>query len=98
MQTLLVRVKSNYGNEAVYPVCEKSHLLTELLGTKTFTVEARAILKELDYTFEVVPERIFDGAEFRNRRPGCIASKLRHMGHGETAADLSPMRRYSEGV
>ena len=57
MQTLYVRVTNNYGNEAVYPVCEKSHLLTELLGTKTLTAAARTKLKELDYVFRVVPER-----------------------------------------
>ena len=58
MQTLHVRITTNYGNEAVYPVCEKSYLLTELLGTKTFTVEARTKLKELGYVFAVVPQEI----------------------------------------
>jgi hypothetical protein len=34
---MFVQVKSNYGNEAIYPACEISQGFAELLKQKTFT-------------------------------------------------------------
>ena len=47
---ITVRITSNYGQRAVYPVCEKSYKLAALIGTKTFTDRAIKELKELGYT------------------------------------------------
>jgi len=50
---LLVTIKNVYGNELVYPACDKSELLCALANTKTFTEYNIAICKQLGYTFEV---------------------------------------------
>jgi hypothetical protein len=48
---LKVQVKNNYGRNVVYPVCEKSQLLTRLSGNRTLTSEAIETIKLLGYTF-----------------------------------------------
>jgi hypothetical protein len=48
---LEVEVKNLYGRDVVYPVCEKSQLLTRLSGNRTLTSEAIAVIKRLGYTF-----------------------------------------------
>ena len=51
---LTVKVKNVYGNDLIYPVCEKSKLIcNKLLKAKTFTQSAINTLKELGYSFEV---------------------------------------------
>tara|TARA_R100000951_G_scaffold23284_1_gene19446 strand:- start:318 stop:491 length:174 start_codon:yes stop_codon:yes gene_type:complete len=48
---LEIQVKNIYGRDVVYPVCEKSQLLTRLSGNRTLTDEAIAVIKKLGYTF-----------------------------------------------
>jgi len=48
---LLIEIKNIYGREMVYPICEKSQLLTRLSGNRTLTEEAIAVIKRLGYTF-----------------------------------------------
>jgi len=48
---LEVQIKNLYGRDVVYPVCEKSQLLTRLSGNRTLTSEAIAVIKQLGYTF-----------------------------------------------
>lgn len=50
---ITVRIKSVYGNELVYPVCEHAKLLARLAGSKTLTREAIALIKQLGYSVEV---------------------------------------------
>lgn len=50
---LLIKIKNVYGNETVYPVCENSQLMCELLKVQTFTERSINILKKLGYTFTV---------------------------------------------
>ena len=50
---LHVTIKSVYGNEAVYPNCTKSKLLSQLAGQKTLTPQTIKIAKLLGYTFHV---------------------------------------------
>lgn len=51
--TITVRIANNYGQRAVYPVCEVARKLADLIGTKTFTDRAIDQLKALGYTFQV---------------------------------------------
>lgn len=39
-----VELKSNYGVEAIYPVCDKAKLFASIAGTRTLT---RAALKDI---------------------------------------------------
>ena len=48
---LLVQIKNIYGRDVIYPICEKSQLLTRLSGNRTLTEEAIAVIKGLGYTF-----------------------------------------------
>jgi len=55
---LEVEVKNLYGRDVVYPVCEKSQLLTRLSGNRTLTSEAIAVIKQLGYTFTTTTKEI----------------------------------------
>jgi hypothetical protein len=48
---LIVQVKNVYGNELVYPICEKALKLCQLTGQKTFSKFAISTLKSLGYQF-----------------------------------------------
>ena len=58
MTTLTVTVKNVYGNRTIYPACEVSHKLADLIGTKTFTDRAIEQIKGLGYIFTVKHETI----------------------------------------
>lgn len=53
-----VNIKNVYGNELVYPVCEKALLLAKLAGRKTFTDRDIATIKELGYIIEVATKTL----------------------------------------
>jgi hypothetical protein len=53
MTGITVRVANNYGQQAIYPVCEVSQKLADLIGTKTFTDRAINQIKALGYTISV---------------------------------------------
>jgi len=50
---ITVRVKSVYGKQLIYPVCQTAQLLCSLTNAKTFTQEALATVKALGYTVTV---------------------------------------------
>ena len=52
-QQIIIRVTKNYGTTVVYPACETSKKLAELIGTKTFTNAARHKLVDLGYEITV---------------------------------------------
>lgn len=54
---LKVTVKNVYGNELIYPACEKASLFCEIAGKKTFTSYEISKIKALGYEFEVVTGR-----------------------------------------
>lgn len=47
---ITVRVTKNYGNLAVYPVCEKAKLFSAIANSKTLTPAVLAKIRELGYT------------------------------------------------
>ena len=53
MNTITVRVDSNYGIRVVYPACHTSKLIAQLAGTRTLTDRALAVVKQLGYAIEV---------------------------------------------
>lgn len=50
---LTVKIKNVYGNETIYPICEKGELLASFKGQKTFTRKDIEALKQLGYVFTV---------------------------------------------
>lgn len=55
---LEVSIKNQYGNELVYPECERAKALCKLSGHKTLTEDSIRVIKELGYTFKVVSKKI----------------------------------------
>lgn len=56
MEKLKVKIRNVYGKDLVYPVCNKSKLFALLTNSQTLSDGARRTIKELGYTFEVLPE------------------------------------------
>ena len=46
---ITVQIKNVYGKELIYPACETSRLLAELIGTKTFTRRDLDLIRRLGY-------------------------------------------------
>lgn len=58
MTDITVTVKNVYGNRLLYPACDVSRKLAELIGTKTFTRRDVDRIIGLGYNFTVKPETI----------------------------------------
>ena len=58
MNTIQVRIKSVYGVDKVYPVCEKAKAFAKLAGQITLTHKEISIIKELGFTINVVTEAV----------------------------------------
>lgn len=56
--TITVRIASNFGNRAIYPACDTSAKLADLIGTKTFTDRAIEQIKALGYTIAVAQQTL----------------------------------------
>ena len=48
----IIEIKAVYGQDMVYPACDKSSLLAKLSGKITLTNETLALAKQLGYTFK----------------------------------------------
>jgi len=55
---ITVEVKNVYGQEKIYPVCDKAVLLTRLIGTKTIPHYALCLIKELGYVPTVKAKKL----------------------------------------
>ena len=49
-----VEIKSVYGSDFVYPICDKAKLFCAIALTKTLTNEVRHSIKELGYRIKVI--------------------------------------------
>ncbi len=49
-----VSIKSVYGNDTIYPLCDKAALFAKLAGTKTLTWASITSIRALGYQVEVV--------------------------------------------
>ena len=56
---ITVVIKSVYGNEQIYPVCEQAKLFAALAGTKTLTNQSLRLIKQLGYKINVSHAREF---------------------------------------
>lgn len=56
---IMVEVKTNYGSEMIYPVCDQAKTFANLCGTTTLTRTAIKLIKQLGYTVEV-KQPVFD--------------------------------------
>ena len=58
MKDIYVKKKNVYGNELVYPDCDTSTLLSQLMPTKTFSSDDIRILKLLGYKLKTKAEEL----------------------------------------
>ena len=58
MTQITIRITNNYGNKAVYPVCDTAKKLADLIGTKTFTDVAIQKLINLGYTLSIQQQEL----------------------------------------
>ena len=49
---LVVKKKTVWGTERIYPVCEKSILFARLIGQKTLDKSAIVLIRQLGYDFK----------------------------------------------
>jgi hypothetical protein len=52
--TITIQIKNVYGNDTIYPVCDKAKIFANLAGTKTITLQALAQIKLLGYAVTVI--------------------------------------------
>lgn len=53
-----VMVRSVFGVERIYPVCENANIFTRLTGQKTLSHESIKAIRELGFTVTVVPQTV----------------------------------------
>lgn len=51
--TITVQIKSHYGTQFIYPVCDAAQKLCALTGKKTLSQKDIGIIKYLGYSIEV---------------------------------------------
>jgi hypothetical protein len=51
--TITVDIKSNYGQQAVYPVCKQAMIFARLANTKTLTPYTLELVKQLGYSIVI---------------------------------------------
>ena len=52
-QTLFLEYRNVYGNLLIYPVCETSKKLSQLINQKTFTHRDLCILESIGYILNI---------------------------------------------
>ena len=57
-KTIIVKRKSNWGNEYVYPVCDKSKIFANISGNKTLLPGVIDCIKALGYKLKQPSEEI----------------------------------------
>ena len=58
MHNLIVEKKNVYGEERVYPVCNKAKLFARISGNKTLLPEDIELIKKLGYNLTTESEKI----------------------------------------
>ena len=53
MNTITVQIKSVYGQDKIYPICDTAKLFASIAGTKTITKDALIMIHQLGYKIEV---------------------------------------------
>ena len=52
-KSIKVRVKSQYGQQRIFPVCDTAKLFARLTNSKILSQGEIAVIKQLGYTIEV---------------------------------------------
>ncbi len=52
--TIQIQIRTVYGNERIYPICDKAKVFARLVGQSTLTRADIAKIKELGFAIEQV--------------------------------------------
>ena len=55
---MLVETRENYGRTLIYPVCETAKKMTELLKTKTLSLENLKVIRSLGFEIDIKHKKI----------------------------------------
>lgn len=55
---ITVKIKTNYGNEAIYPICKMAEGFAAIAGTKTLTRETLKTIKKMGFGIEIESPKI----------------------------------------
>ena len=62
---LLVTIRNNYGQEAIYPANKQAQRLADMVGTKTLTQRTLEQAKAMGFAIEVeMPKRTREGPQY----------------------------------
>lgn len=53
---ITIKIKNVYGNETIYPVCDKSKIFAEMLGQKTLTRRDLQSISKLGFKISLEPQ------------------------------------------
>lgn len=53
-----IKVKTNYGQQAIYPDCESSKTICKMLAQKTLTPLNIKYIRELGYEIVITPQKV----------------------------------------
>ena len=53
MNTITIQIKSVYGQDKIYPICDTAKLFASIAGTKTITKDALIMIHQLGFKIEV---------------------------------------------
>lgn len=56
--SIKVQIKNVYGNETIYPVCDKAKTFASMVGQKTLTRTDIEHIKELGFILEVITDHV----------------------------------------
>jgi len=56
--TATVQIKTHYGTQYIYPICETAQNLARLTGKKTFSHRDIDVIKALGYSIDVQQEKV----------------------------------------
>jgi len=51
-KSILIEVKSQYGNNVIYPACNNAETFAKLAGTKTLTQHTLELIEQLGYKID----------------------------------------------
>ena len=56
--TITVQIKNVYGNETIYPVCEKAKAFANIAGTRTLTRHVIEQVKQMGFSITVAQQAL----------------------------------------
>jgi hypothetical protein len=51
-RSILIEMKSHYGNSVIYPACDNAETFAKIAGTKTLTRDSLELIESLGYTID----------------------------------------------